>query len=123
MSEIDYSILPYYRQILTDEDLLEYSKYDEVAEYRWITAVNRIDWHKFFAKHTVVHSLALSAAKSIPNNPVGFLRPDWVNRAIQKYSLTCPPWAKEYALAFEKSARERNIKAMKEWFEVIENIV
>lgn len=121
--EVDYSILPMYREVLIDADIVEYSGMDEIAEYRWITSLKRIDWYKFFNKKRVVHELAQLAAHCISTNPVAFLKPDWVNISIQKYTNKCPNTLKEYAANFNKAAQQKNWTEMKEWFEIIENLV
>lgn len=121
--EANYSMLPMYREVLIDADLAEYSKMDEIAEYRWITSLKRIDWYKFFNQERIVHELAQLAARCISTNPVGFLNPDLVNTALQKYTSKCPNTIKEYAISFDKAARKKNWAEMKEWFEIIENLV
>jgi len=115
---VDYSLLPLFREILIEPD--EHFGNDRM-EFWSITSLCRVDWHKYFEKQTVVHELAERAANSVPNGPIGFLRPDWVNRAIQQYLPCCPQWAKDYAVAFRKATKEHNFKEMQEWWEITQN--
>lgn len=120
---VDYSVLPTLREVLQDDDLEAYAKMDEVNEYRWITSIKRIDWHKFFNQDVEINELVVLAANSIPNNPVGYLRPDFVNRALQKYSESCPENLKRYAASFRAAVQDSDKNQMREWFEIIENFI
>jgi len=113
----DYSQLPLFREVLPVVDHQFFEQPLEVDEYRWILSLKQIDWFKFFEKHTEIHDLARYAADSIPNNPVGFLKPEWVNRALNRYTDACPQWAKDYAENFRKA---KTVQEMREWFEVIQ---
>ena len=95
---------------------------NEVDEYRWITSIRRVDWNKYFQKQTEVHELIILAANSIPNNPVGFLRPEWVDRPLQKYTEKCPSWAARYADTFKKAVAQKNFPEMKHLYEVLETL-
>ena len=116
----NYDDLPKFRAVLPDSDAEFYAPLNDVDSYRWILGLKKIDWHKYFELQTEVHELAVYAANSIPNNPVGFLRPDWVDRAVQRYREVCPKWAKDYAENFRKAALAGNYQEMKDWFEVIQ---
>jgi hypothetical protein len=112
------SELPMLREILVEP--CEYSG-DDKLEYRMIFGLKRIDWHKYFEKQTTVHDLVKRAANSIPNSPIGFLRPDWVNRPLQEYLPSCPQWAKDYTSNFALCAKNEDFKGMEEWWGVIQN--
>lgn len=120
--EPNYLMLPVFREVLIDEDLEYYDLMNEVDEYRWITSIRRIDWNKYFAKQNHIHELVVLAANSIPNNPVGFLRPAWVDRPLQQYNEECPSWARRYAETFKKAVKQSNIHEMKHLYEVLETL-
>lgn len=119
-NKADYSLLPLFREILIEPDQFQG---DDRMEMWSIIGSPRVDWNKYFDKQTEVHELVMRAAGSLPNNPIGFLRPDWVNRALQEYLPCCPQWAKDYAESFKKAARQHDFKDMKEWWEIIQNRV
>jgi hypothetical protein len=116
----NYDDLPKFREVLLDADAEFYAPLNDEDSYRWILGLKKIDWFKYFEKQTEVHDLAVYAANSIPNNPVGFLKPEWVDRPVQRYTEACPEWAKEYAENFRKAANAGNQQEMREWFEVIQ---
>lgn len=116
----NYDDLPKFRAVLPDADTEFYAPLDDEASYRWMLGLKKIDWFKYFEKQTEIHELALYAAGSIPNNPVGFLKPEWVDRPVQRYREACPEWAKEYAENFRKAALAGKYQEMKDWFEVIQ---
>lgn len=109
----NYDLLPLFREVLTDKDLEIYKDYPPEHAFRWITSLKRIDWDKYFTHRRPVHELAQLAASSIPNNPIGFLRPEWVDRPLQKYKPYCPLWLREQAVKFEEATKRQHFVDMK----------
>lgn len=116
-------MLIHYRKILPSPPSYEGTH----LEHWGILSSCKVDWHKYFSadQETIdnVWELVQRASNSIPNNPIGFLRPEWVNRDLQKYKENCPPWAKNFAKIFRKHTFDHDFSMMKVWFESIQTLV
>lgn len=115
-------MLPVYRTILKEEELALIAGMNEVDEYRWITSFRRVDWNKFFNNQIDINDLIIAAARSVPGNPIGFLRPDWVDCAIQRYKTECPQSVIVYANSFKEATQSRNIFKMRQWYSLIKTM-
>lgn len=116
-------MLPIYRQILKQEELDLIEGMNDVDAYRWITSLRRVDWDKFFDSNLEINDLVLAAAKSVPGGPIGFLKEDWTNSAIQKYKSNCSTLVLGYCNSFKKAAEDRNIVKMRDFYKLIKTLV
>ena len=124
----DYSLLPYFRTISIDEPInysLNHFEDHLHAEFWHLTSRCQINWKLYFEdfEHKDKVWILIERAAQLPSKSiVSFLRPDWIDSAINKYNDQCPIWAVEFSEEFRKETSKRDVEAMFKWWDTVKTL-